>query len=493
MKRIFAFLTALLMLLLASCGGAASSMDTTEAGAPDGTSAPSADVTDEPATTEADPIAHLPDTKYDGHEFVVLMTNLNSNASLIRDFLVSEDNTVLDEALYRRNMIVMDALNITFTGIAEYGSSSVGLNKIRQANSAGDSNYDMGIISTYDAGALALSGDLRDLNDYGYLDMSKSWWDQNAKNDLEVKGRLYFTAGDISLVATQAMYNMVFNKTLFDERNWEYPYALVEQGVWTFDKMKEYVLQVSEDLDANDIMDSNDRYGLGYIHSSVVAALNMSGERIANKDENGNIVLTLGTERAESAIVSFIELTKDKQHVYNCQTATGGKNSVTMITDGHVLFRMVEHLGFPQFRDTELNYGILPLPKTDEAQDRYYTPLGGYDAAFVCVPSFTADDERTSAIIEYTAYISSRVVTPAYYEKTLVGRYISDNDSYNMITIELENRIYDIGYIYNIGGLKDMVANLSKAYSTAFASAMKSYSRKAENDITKINEYFKGE
>lgn len=62
-----------------------------------------------------------------------------------------------------------------------------------------------------------------------------------------------------------------------------------------------------------------------------------------------------------------------------------------------------------------------------------------------------------------------------------------------MITIELENRIYDIGYIYNIGGLKDMVANLSKSYSTAFASAMKSYSRKAENDITKINEYFKGE
>ena len=164
MKRTIAFLLALLMLLLVSCANATEKND---AGEQNSTSSPSADVTSEPATTEADPIAHLPNQKYDGHEFVVLMTNLNSNASLVRDFLVSEGGTVLDEALYRRNMIVMDALNISFTGIAEYGSSGVGLNKIRQANSAGDSNYDMGIISTYDAGALALSGDLRDLNDFG--------------------------------------------------------------------------------------------------------------------------------------------------------------------------------------------------------------------------------------------------------------------------------------------------------------------------------------
>jgi len=443
--------------------------------------------TTEPATTESDPIAYLPGETYDGHEFTVLMTNLNADSVIVRDFEQNEGGTVLDDGIYKRNLKIMEDLDITINGIADYRSSNTGLTKVRQANSANDSVYDMCIISTYDAGRLALSGDLRNLNDYGYLDLEQEWWDQNVNRDLTVNGKLFFTAGDISLVATQAMYNIVFNKQMFDEQQWEYPYKMVEEGKWTFDKLKEYVIQISRDLDANDMMDSRDLYGLVYIHSSVIAALHMSGERMANIDENGNVVVTLNTERAEQAIVNFIELTLDKQHVYNGQTATGGISAVGMFTEGHTLFRMIEHIGFPHFRDTELEYGILPLPKTDESQDRYYTPFGGWDAAFVCVPAFTADDERTSAIMEYTAYVSSQYVTPAYYEKTLVGRYVRDDDSHDMITLQIKNRIFDIGYIYNIGGMKDMVEELSKAYSTAFASKWASYKRVTEIQVKNVN------
>lgn len=432
---------------------------------------------------------YIPTDTYDGHEFVVLMTNLNPDQVIVRDFKWTEGGTVLDDALYKRNMQAMETLDITITGIENYSSSNSGVADVRKANTAGDSNYDMCIISTYDAGKLALSGDLCDLRDFGCIDLDQVWWDQNMNRDITVNGKLYFTTGDISLVATQAMYNVVFNKDLFREKFGETSalYNLVKEGNWTFDKMKEYVLQISEDLDGNEKMDSNDLYGMVYIHSSVIAALGMSGERMARIDENGDIVVSLGTERAEAAVVNFIELTQDKEHVYNGQTATGGLTAVQMFSEGHCLFRWIEHIGFPHFRDTELEYGILPLPKSDPAQDRYYTPFGGWDAAFVCIPTSTENEERTSAIIEYLAFTSRQIVTPAYYEKTLTGRYVRDDESYDMITLEMENRGFDIGYIYNIGNMKNAVENLSKGYSTAFSSMWNTYKRSAETACKATN------
>lgn len=485
MKRISSLLSAFIILLSAvACGSTTNTpSDTTVPTITDDTA------TSEVITTTEDPNKlpdYIPTDTYDGHEFIVLMTNLNSNTAIVRDFKWTEGGTVLDDALYTRNMQAMDTLDIVITGIEKYSSPNTGAADVRKANSAGDSNYDMCIISTYDCGSLALSGDLRDLNDFGCLDLSQAWWDQNMNRDLPVNGKLYFTTGDISLVATCAMYNMVFNKDMFRENNWEMPYEMVRQGKWTFDVMKEYILQVSEDLDGNEIMDAKDRYGLVYINSGIVGALGASGERMGKVDESGNVVLGLGTAKAEQAIVSYLELISDKNHTFNGQTS--GVNSFDMFIEGHCLFRWSEHIAFPHFRDTELDYGILPLPKLDENQDRYYTPFGGWDAAFVCIPTSTENDERTSAIIEYLAFTSKHIVTPAYYERTLTGRYVRDTDSYDMITIEMENRGFDLGYIYNIGGIKDMVANLPMSGTTSFASKWESYRTAAETACKTVNE-----
>ena len=479
----------IILLSVGSCGGTANPpADTTAPSVTDTVTTTAAPVTTEDPNKLPD---YIPTATYDGHEFIVLMTNLNSNTAIVRDFKWTEGGTVLDDALYKRNTQAMEALDIIITGIEKYSSPNTGAADIRKANTSGDSNYDMCIVSTYDCGSLALSGDLRDLNDFGCLDLSQAWWNQNMNRDLPVNGKLYFTTGDISLVATCAMYNMVFNKEMFRENNWEMPYDTVREGKWTFDLMKEYILKVSEDLDGNEVMDAKDRYGLVYINSGIIGALGASGERMAKVDANGDVVLGLGSEKAEHAIVSYLELINDKQHTFNGQTS--GVNSFDMFIEGHCLFRWSEHIAFPHFRDTELDYGILPLPKLDENQDRYYTPFGGWDAAFVCIPTSTENDERTSAIIEYLAFTSKQIVTPAYYERTLNGRYVRDTDSYDMITIEMENRGFDLGYIYNIGGVKDMLANLPFAGGISFASKWESTRTAAEAACKTVNETLKSD
>ena len=187
----------------------------------------------------------------------------------------------------------------------------------------------MGIISTYDCGTLTTSGDLRDLRTYGYLDLDREWWDQNINRDITVNDRLYFTTGDISLVTTIAMYNMVFNKTMFREKGWDMPYQDVENGTCTFDKMKSYITAVSTDLNADDKMDSNDLYGMVYINSTVVAALNMSGERFAQIGEDGKVELrsTLDLDRISRLLLL---LSGEAESLTASETTVSAQASVDM-------------------------------------------------------------------------------------------------------------------------------------------------------------------
>ena len=166
------------------------------------------------------------------------------------------------------------------------------------------------------------------------------------------------------------------------------------------------------------------------------------------------------------------------------------KTAIGMFADGQLLFRAGEHLCFPHLRDTELNYGIIPLPKLDESQESYYTPVGSWDAAYVCIPISTENETRTSTIIERTAYISSVIVTPAYYDRTLNGKYIRDEDSAEMITIEIKNRMYDIGLMYDFGGISSGITNLSTAFRTNLASMLREVQSSAEKQIKDTNDKF---
>ncbi len=437
-----------------------------------------------------------PAEKYDGYTFTVLMTDRNPDPVIVRDFEMSEEEAtvnVLNEALYKRNKQMQDEFDIVLNPIVEYASTNTGSQKVRQANASSTHTYDLCILGTASASALASSGDLLDLNAFGEIDLTKSWWDQNVNRDLAVNGKVFYTTGDISLVATQAMYGLMFNKELFDQNKLEYPYEMVKEGKWTFDEMKKLALTVSDDLDANDKMNAYDLYGFGWINSTCMAFLNASGERIAEVNAKGEIELTITSERAASAVISYIEFVNDKSHSFNGQIGTKGltdKTAIGMFADGQLLFRAGEHLCFPHLRDTELNYGILPLPKLDEAQDSYYTPVGSWDGAFVCLPRYTEEEERTSTIIERTAYISGQIVTPAYYQRTLEGKYIRDEDSYDMITIEIKNRMYDIGYFYDFGGLQTSITNLSTNGRTQFASMLRGVQSAAESAIKETNENF---
>ena len=67
--------------------------------------------------------------------------------------------------------------------------------------------------------------------------------------------------------------------------------------------------------------------------------------------------------------------------------------------EGRVLFLNGLFTNASTYRDLEFDFGIIPYPKWDEVQARYYTMSdGAHDV--MAVPITTDDPERTSIIVE---------------------------------------------------------------------------------------------
>ena len=475
-----AFSVLLLLGALVSCGGSG----TTETTPAVTTDAPAT----EPVTTEYVETLEVPENYFlNGYEYTILCTALMTNPPA--PFKFSDTGLVLDEAVYRRNTLIEDTYGITIEVIEEYTTTAgKAVARLQQNRSAGDTLYDAGLIDVFGVCQLAHSGYLADMQDVPYVDLEKSWWDQNATRDTSIFGKTYFTTGDISYLDKEYTFATIFNKGIAKEKGLEDLYALVREGKWTVDKMADMCKLVSEDLNGDDILDSNDKYGLITWDAMLTASINGSGNTIAYI-ENDELVLGINNEEVISMVEKYVGLAQDKS-VINFQHMSGGVSWDKMYMQGQALFLHEYLKALPLFRDTELEYGILPMPKLSEEQENYYCGFAGYQTAMYCIPADTYDEEISGVISEAMAYHSKEIVTPAYYDRTLVGRHVQDQESAETLEIIFANRIYDLGLFYKIGTYGTQLGYLLRDKSTDFASMYTKFEKTATADLKRINGFF---
>ena len=99
-------------------------------------------------------------------------------------------------------------------------------------------------------------------------------------------------------------------------------------------------------------------------------------------------------------------------------------------------------------RDSEVDFGIIPYPKWDEAQDGYYTHVDAMNG-MLCFPINAPDYERTGIIVEALAAESWKQVMPVYYDRALGEKYFRDDISIEMMDIIMNGIVYDFGYIFD--------------------------------------------
>ena len=140
------------------------------------------------------------------------------------------------------------------------------------------------------------------------------------------------------------------------------------------------------------------------------------------------------------------------------------KDSKVNVTnlDGRVLFRQTSTKNLDTLRDCEVEYGIVPYPKLDEAQEGYY----GYDiSAFISIPSSVSDPELVGKTLEMLNFYSREMVMPTYYDIQLNSKSVRDEESIEMLDLIFEGIVCDAGRTYfgtDNSSMQNLVYSISK-------------------------------
>ena len=359
---------------------------------------------------------------------------------------------IINDAIYERNRNVEERLNVNINVYPTIVGN--GVNEIKKFVMAGDSTYS--VFTGYAAYMMepVLSQAFYNLHDVEYLDFDKPWWVSNLNEVMTVYDMLFFTAGDITLSMIQYEGCIFYNQNMYAEHNiTDNIYELVTQGKWTIDKLIELSKHVSGDLNGDGVYDKNDLYGFSQADSVLIFAMGRgAGLKFTQKDAAGFPEIVMDNPQTYTIIDKVNNLfTNESSYVVLYKKDEPGNSeeqnvqlTQKMFINDQVLFYTGHILDMEAFRDMQSDYGIVPMPKYDEAQANYVT--NSRDSySMVAIPVTCPDFDMTGAVLEAMASESYRTVTPAYFNVALKDKYSRDETTTDMINIIHSSVAHDFG------------------------------------------------
>jgi hypothetical protein len=448
----------------------------------------------EPSASEVDiPFPHDP-VNLGGKNFKILIDKQWSGNSLdITDYDIEEVNgEVLNDAIYTRNILIEETYNLKLEGIHADDTIETIMNKTVKA---GVDEYDAVAVRLLRAAKFAASGYGVNMFDTA-LTLNAPWWDQNILADTSIGGAAYFISGDIFIKHYDGIALLMFNKKLLTELALESPYNLVNNNQWTMDKFNEMVKGVYQDLDNDGKMTRYDRYGFVTQADYLTSFVNGSGEKLVSKDKDDLPVFTGNSEKLSNILDKMNEVYLEDtycmhRNAYGKEKGSGQLVQFWVFPEGRSLF----YWAFPRYmdlglRDMEDDFGILPIPKWDSNQDRYYATVNNWHSYTYMLPITVGDVERNSNILDAMAYHGRKIIKPAYYDVCLQRKYTRDEESSAMLDIIFSSTVYDVCTVYNIGGYTDALQGALENNKINLASLVEKNENKINKDIDKLIENF---
>ena len=432
-------------------------------------------------TEDIDYDAILSKETYDGYNYRILVRK----GSLNSQYFEEGQEDIVDDAIYRRNKTVEEKYGITISASESSHSNydTDALNSIL----AGDDAYDVIFAHSRAAFAYAVQGAGYNIHDISTIHMDMPWWSKNINDNCTVNGKLYVLDGDISVSGLSSAMCLLFNKRIFDEKGFDYPYEMVKDGDWTFDEFAYLAKKGGSDLNGDGVMNPEDDQ-FGFFTSEWSAPINIlyaGGQKIYDKNDEGALELTLYSNKTVEIFDEFFSLMNNEACFLHFTEGNINYSGPDIFRSGRAMMAS-GGLGSAQgLRDMDDDFGVIPYPKFDE-NDEYSTAINGA-APLVIIPVSVSDVNRTGAITEALAVYGHRDVIPAFYEKSLKSKYARDEESEEMMDLIKDSIIYDIGYVAG-GPLQSVgrdIAKLTTHDFSSFYAARESSAKKAVEEFNK--------
>ena len=481
-RAIGCYLTLSLVLAgaLASCGEAASGQN------------PADEVTGgiatEPVVTEeADLLPdNLPEMDFGGYKFQMYCRECCTHKDGL--WIEKETGDVVNDAVYSRNKTIEERFNIEFLEPLLGPDGDVTF--LRSSFMAGDMVADIVVPHFRFLGDLALQGFLTDMSEVPYLNFDQPWWNTELIHQYSIFNRYFVANGCFAVDNITDVGILLFNKGLYSENFDENLYDCVREGRWTIDKLNEIVQAFGSDLNGDGkISYTDDMFAFtGEAGMMFLFQVGM-GQPTTKINADGEPELCSNCEKMVTIVEKLYSMICDYPYSY---VESGVYDSNTFVA-GKSLFHINSLKCCVQqtLREMQSDYGILPLPKFDEAQDAYYSHASAH-SNLMGIPNLNPDLERTGIILEALSAEGYKTIRPAVYDVALKQKGARDEDSAEMIDIAYNGRTGDFADLYDEWGLVYTLDNMiGRQKINTFASYYKTNENASVGRLSKAVKAFR--
>lgn len=496
LKRTMAMLIALLMLVptLASCSDntPAESKETTAQQETSQTAESTDASTDESETEDERIKPNIPESADFGGDDITFLhwynpawtETVRQSRDIYAEGITGE---AINDAVYNRNVKIEDAYKVKIALQLEQSTDIASM--VGQQVTAGDSTYDVVYQLLSAAPALIQKSYFHNLFNVPNIDLEKPWWDQNSISSLSTMGILPLVSTSINVNDKDATAALAFNKTIAENNQLEDLYTLVREGKWTYDKLTEMAEATYNDSNGDGTMTPDDVYGFLGGRDVIDSLYHGSGSQFITKNENDEFVFTFGTERDVDVISKGIDIVNSvwyfNHHAWKDQSDILYRQ---IFETGHGLFFWMRLDDVTNMRAGDADFGIIPIPKYEEAQDKYYSLVSQHTTGLMSIPITCAGDELSMVgmVLEALAAESHYTLIPEYIETSLKTKNSRDAESADMLDIILGNRVFDPMNVYSFANFGDAIMDAADANNKDMASLIKSKEKLVNKSIEKV-------
>ncbi len=349
-------------------------------------------------------------------------------ASTGADYVPQDIATEIDVALYERNRRAEQKCNMTV--VERKASSPEALREELTASLASGLFYaDVLMLPSGSVATFAKQDLLVNINSIPFFDTDRDWFDRDAVAQLSAGYQTYALYGALTN-DPQHLYACFFNRALATARNIPSLYEIVSSGSWTNDLLLVCCRSVPDDMIGLSSYLSQDALTNAFFLAT--------GQQYLKTGVGTLPTPTFAGEQTDLLVEQLRSLFES----YNTENQEEALNSFYA---GKSLFIISPLYLSGWILDMEDAWGILPVPKTSDAQTQYYTPTNT-SAEVAAIPNNNQDIDRVGPFLQ-TMFAASGDLNDAYLND-YTDRYLRDDASIHMLEIILQNPRLDFACMF---------------------------------------------
>lgn len=389
---------------------------------------------------------------YEGEEFRILARTGKEYYSKELYYDEGITGSAVDSAVFRRMVRIEETYKVTTSmKTLSLGNIDTWMNVTSLTANLKETYH---LVATHgrNCSNYVVSGLTADWNLLPYINLDASWWNQDAIEQWTApSGSIYMMTGDMSYLSVGQAVGMFFNKTIINNVGLDMPYEQVRNDNWTFEVFRQYVTVTDNNLNGNDSGNiTTDSFG--YVTGWWRGPMNIIYSTDHRWVEVGSDTVTIISKSGNNLVNAFDDYFDLLFSSGACAMGGGDYDGMAKaLEENRAAFYDDTVLSARSFKQKDINFGVVPMPKYDDSVNGYHTFVNADTNTFV-IPRLVTSDEATakmvSVVLENMAYYGQKQVLSTYYEDILTYNSLTDMDSVEMMGVIRAGLTYDLGYYY---------------------------------------------